>query len=334
MADSYRSPDGTFERIRKSVLEDYKLTGDEAQMINYAAAKPEGWVFYETKVAEETGWTRHKVRMAFRGLRKHGYFVVGQDRDAKGKIVGSVTRLDYDKVIAPDKPRSEPGGGNPSAGSDLHVLDVLPGQIQEDGKPPGGETPTSDYSATSDYPSSDYSEDQNPCTPGPAEPAGAGAANDQTPGDWRQEKLTCWTTAAYLACGFQVITGSEENRQAESRTVRWLVTTYRPLPDGTLRTPLQFTVFLVKVFRAARLPIDALTGMKAEGELDTTSSADGAAELLTLVRKADKEALAPAEYAAYERLTGTAAREALWCLTTSEAITAGISLPEQPREDQ
>jgi hypothetical protein len=173
---------------------------------------------------------------------------------------------------------------------------------------------------------------ENPCTHGPAEPAGTVAVNESTPGDWRQEKLTCWVTAAHLACRFQVITGSGENRQAESKIVRWLTTTYRPLPDGTNRTPLQFTVFLVKVFLAARLPIDALTGMKAEGELDTTSSADDAAELLTLVRKADKDALDPADYAVYERLTGAAAREALWCLTTSDAITAGISLPEQPKE--
>jgi DNA-binding MarR family transcriptional regulator len=114
MDEPYRSPEGTFERIRKSVLEDYTLTGDEMQVLMYAAAKPPGWEFHEGAVVRETGWTAYKVGKAFTGLRKRGYLRREQERDERGRAVRWVTTLNRDVLIAPDKPQARttlPGYG-------------------------------------------------------------------------------------------------------------------------------------------------------------------------------------------------------------------------------
>lgn len=174
MADAYRSPDGTWERIRKSVLEDYSLTGDEARLLNYAAAKPAGWVFYETAVVQETGWTAYSVRKAFTGLHKHGYLIRKPVRDDQGKAVKWNTTLNHAKVIVSDKEAAgqDHNDGFRDCGSELGEHDVSAGCSHNDGYPPGGISTTSEDTPSSED-TSTASEDS---TPNPENTANAGPA--------------------------------------------------------------------------------------------------------------------------------------------------------------
>jgi hypothetical protein len=84
----YRSPDGTYEVLLKSFLEDASLTDAEFRVAAHLATKPDGWELIPKAVAAaldgETRWTEAKVRRALTGLRERGYLTVTQVRNADG----------------------------------------------------------------------------------------------------------------------------------------------------------------------------------------------------------------------------------------------------------
>lgn len=98
----YRSPEGTYEVILKSALEDTKLTDAEFRVLMYATTKPHEplpWVFHHRKVAEELSWPEERARLALRGLTRHGYMALEVQRDEHGRIKGKVRTLRRELVV-------------------------------------------------------------------------------------------------------------------------------------------------------------------------------------------------------------------------------------------
>ena len=107
----YRSPEGTFEPVLKSALEDTGLTDAERSVLFFIATKPEfngdgePWVLSVAALARDMGRPEERIRRALRGLRRAGYVTAKQDR-ARGRFGRGVSVLNRAKVLKTgDRPR-------------------------------------------------------------------------------------------------------------------------------------------------------------------------------------------------------------------------------------
>ena len=71
----YTSPPGTYECLRKDLLEDPTLTDAEARLICYLATKPDGWVVHAAQVAGALGRSPRWAKMTLRALGHRGLVV-------------------------------------------------------------------------------------------------------------------------------------------------------------------------------------------------------------------------------------------------------------------
>ena len=96
----YRSPEGTWEPVRKSVLEDFTLPCAAFRLLAYLATKPASWVINEEHLIRVTGWPANRVRQGLRDLRKRGYFDEAVERKPSGTIVRREWTLPRDLVVS------------------------------------------------------------------------------------------------------------------------------------------------------------------------------------------------------------------------------------------
>jgi hypothetical protein len=112
------SPPGTFERIRKSVLEDPTFTNAEFRLVCYLATKPDGWVIHVDQLAAALGRTTYEIGRAVTGLRRRGLVEGKQARDERGRVGPRIDRFRRDLVVsekpqvAAGDPESTPPGVN------------------------------------------------------------------------------------------------------------------------------------------------------------------------------------------------------------------------------
>lgn len=134
----YRSPDGTYEVILKSVLEDASLTDAARSVLFFAVTKPEDWVLSVTALARDMGRPLERVRLALRELRKAGYVSVTEVRGPDGRMKRRTSRLNRHMVI--------------HAGQNQEVnATSLKDSFQEVNNHPQVSYPPSDYGSSSDY---------------------------------------------------------------------------------------------------------------------------------------------------------------------------------------
>jgi MarR family len=95
----YRSPDGTWECILKSVLEDPALTNAEFRLLLYLATKPPGWEIHVSHLVQVLERTRYEVTKALTGLRRQGYVVDRAARDETGKVESWAAGLRRELVL-------------------------------------------------------------------------------------------------------------------------------------------------------------------------------------------------------------------------------------------
>ena len=99
MARHY-SPPGTFESIRKSLLEDPTFTDAEFRLLCYLATKPKDWVIHRKQIARDLERSeRHWVVPALKGLRARGLIVMTDERDERGRVRKRESQLRRNLVI-------------------------------------------------------------------------------------------------------------------------------------------------------------------------------------------------------------------------------------------
>jgi hypothetical protein len=147
--DGYQSPAGTFEPIRKAVLEDFTLSPSAFRLLAYLTTKPAGWVISEKQLMYASGWKPNMVRMALRELRRRGLVEDAVVRGPDGVIKGHESHLRRDLIVAEspgrDQREENPPGGETSPGPDLG--EQVKGQVGTSERfhhpvvpPPAGET--------------------------------------------------------------------------------------------------------------------------------------------------------------------------------------------------
>lgn len=95
------SPDGKFETIRKTILEDSELSPAEFRLLMYLVAKPDGWQAHDGQLADALPtMTKHAIRYGLQGLRDRGYLIKGTAVRVQGKITQGGSVLDRAKVLA------------------------------------------------------------------------------------------------------------------------------------------------------------------------------------------------------------------------------------------
>lgn len=128
---AYKSPEGTFERILKSVIEDADITADEFRVLVFLASKPDGWQANEGQIAAAINMKPWAIKQALKGLRRQKYLVVAQPRCNGGQweqggsqlakdrvLAGRTRRVENQPAVSPAKttslPSSEPLVGKPT----------------------------------------------------------------------------------------------------------------------------------------------------------------------------------------------------------------------------
>jgi hypothetical protein len=101
MARHY-SPPGTYERVRKSVLEDPSLTNAEFRLALYLATKPDRWVIHPRQLADALDRTVNEIETALRCLRRRGLVEEEITRTPDGRrIVRRQSRFRRDLILQP-----------------------------------------------------------------------------------------------------------------------------------------------------------------------------------------------------------------------------------------
>jgi hypothetical protein len=141
----YRSPDGYYDVILKSALEDVSLTDAARSVLFFAATKPERnsagerWVLSETALARDMCRPPERIRRALRELRKSGYATVVTERDEHGRVKRMTTVLNHEKVHA---------GAGPDRKVNVTYQQVSDRKVNNH---PVVSYPPSDYGTSSDY---------------------------------------------------------------------------------------------------------------------------------------------------------------------------------------
>jgi hypothetical protein len=109
MARHY-SPPGTFEAIRKEVIEDPTWTPAEFRLVIWLAAKRAGWVIHPKVLADGTGLSGRAVLAALTGLRRRDLVYDVPVRTPDGRLIDHwETRFRRERVVAaPPPPPSTP----------------------------------------------------------------------------------------------------------------------------------------------------------------------------------------------------------------------------------
>jgi hypothetical protein len=97
----YRSPPGTYECILKAVLENPEFSDAEFRVLLYLATKPAGWIASERQIAEALQRPPERIRLALRGLRKHGYLVLENPSRTQGRFDRRPSVLRREMVLHP-----------------------------------------------------------------------------------------------------------------------------------------------------------------------------------------------------------------------------------------
>jgi DNA-binding MarR family transcriptional regulator len=105
----YRSPEGTYECIRKTAMEDASLTDAEFRVLLHLAGKPERnrdgepWRVCPKAIAADlrggSRWSEDKVEKALAGLNRKGYVPAEAERDRHGRITGWSRTLERGRVL-------------------------------------------------------------------------------------------------------------------------------------------------------------------------------------------------------------------------------------------
>lgn len=95
----YRSPDGTFEVLLKSALEDVSISDAARSVLFYAATKKQDWVLVVKAIARDMNRPEERVRLALRELRSAGYVSVTTVRSGEGTFQRRVSTLNRHKVV-------------------------------------------------------------------------------------------------------------------------------------------------------------------------------------------------------------------------------------------
>ncbi len=105
----HRSPEGSFEVILKSALEDYALSSDEFRVVMYLAAKPERnqktgelWRADPRLISYDLGWVCSRAERALRMLRRDTpYLREVTERKDNGRFGRQIWVLNRELVLAP-----------------------------------------------------------------------------------------------------------------------------------------------------------------------------------------------------------------------------------------
>jgi DNA-binding MarR family transcriptional regulator len=104
----YRSPEGTFEVVLKSAMEDMTLSDAARSLLFFVACKPELttrgelWVLVPEALAKDTGRSPAHIRRALTELRKAGYVSVTELRSPDRRFTRRLSTLNRWKVAKPD----------------------------------------------------------------------------------------------------------------------------------------------------------------------------------------------------------------------------------------
>jgi hypothetical protein len=139
----YTSPPGTFEPLRKELLEDPTLGDAEARLICYLVTKPDGWELKPRQLGEALGRSPYWVKTALAALRRRGLVVDGAKvhDPATGRFSQRPSRFRRDLACVPEKEtrRSRQRQGIPPLGPTSP--NVANGQVTpQAGIPPLGVT--------------------------------------------------------------------------------------------------------------------------------------------------------------------------------------------------
>jgi DNA-binding transcriptional ArsR family regulator len=105
------SPPGTYEAIRKEVLEDPTWPPAAFRVALYLVTKPPWWEVNEGQVADATGLKPSTVEAAIRDLRRRGLIEDEQVREGR-RIKKWVVRFRADLILA-RRPGPEPPSSTP-----------------------------------------------------------------------------------------------------------------------------------------------------------------------------------------------------------------------------
>jgi hypothetical protein len=128
---AYQSPDGTYEKVLKSVLEDTSFTFAEFRVLLYLATKPDDWIIRQKQLEQALDIGVLCAKHALAGLRARGYIEVQEVRASNGKFSKRISRLCRDLVIKEETPGQSTGsvidrvGDRPGGSSTGWVTDPL-----------------------------------------------------------------------------------------------------------------------------------------------------------------------------------------------------------------
>ncbi len=116
----YTSPPGTFEPLRKELMEDPALTDAEARLIMYLVTKPDGWELNPGQLQAALGRSPNWVKTTLAALRLRGLVVDGAKTHdpATGRFSQRPSRFRRDLAVASktEMRRSRHGQGIPPKG--------------------------------------------------------------------------------------------------------------------------------------------------------------------------------------------------------------------------
>lgn len=78
-----------FTVVDNGILEDERLSWEAKGLLVYLLSKPDGWVINQAHIENLGTAGRYKVRKLFSELYATGYLISHQNRDSKGRVMGS-----------------------------------------------------------------------------------------------------------------------------------------------------------------------------------------------------------------------------------------------------
>lgn len=311
-----RDPAGGWTKSPNDARHDKRLSPTARLLLIEVLSLQDGQDITREILADRLGISTGLAKICCRQLIEHGYLHQQRVSEPGTGHQKWIVHYSDTPIERPTPARTEVQ--NPDFGPDQAEQHVSAGQTEVQNPDIGKSTLISTKTETSCKTSK--TEDQTYVPPAPQNRRTPGADHHPSPGDdfpqeqHLEEKLTCWLIAAHLAFTAGIITGQDST---DARTVRWLTATFREDRQHGTRTPLQFCVYLVKILRSASLPVEALA------ELDGTyADQEDAAEMLALVRQADKAPLNSIDYQACENITSAARQRSARVRTSNDAVAA------------
>ena len=344
----YYSPPGTFEAIRKSVLEDPSLTDAEFRLALYLVTKEPGWVIHPGQIAAALGRTPNWIKTNLPALRRRGWVYDDWLPSPDGRPPKRLTRFRRDLLV-----HKTPGRAHdaeiPHDGADQPKQQEIPGRAHDAGFPVDGET-----RAISEYGQNPYSENEKSRPPvGFAAAAAkdedlssyAGAqraehGNSQDPRRHQAEVIVCGFLAEWFGC-FPLQIEPDEATYGEfadgvadyERAQFGVVTGWqqRTFKSHLHKDTAAFTRYMVRCYRAAPDLMKGLATAKYDDGSDFTDFAgEWLSDLRALVRDCQLTEADQAWCQTFADQAADAAAEPYATLT--DAAVAGALMARQARQ--